>query len=195
MPRTQRQIVTIALAALVVAGAVTGGLVWHHKASPKHWLTVTPDVLYRSGLLRTHNLEYVIDRYGIKTVVNLIDPGSKNDAQLQEERRVTSEMGVRFVDLPMEPETPPSEAQMNEWLALLDDPENHPVLVHCKHGVIRTGMMVAMYEIEYLGRANQEAMAGTPDFGHDLYKPSREPMRDFILNYTPRSERQGLGGD
>jgi protein tyrosine/serine phosphatase len=193
--KSRRQIATIAVAALVLVGAVIGGLVWHHQASPNHFLTVTPGVLYRSGLLRSQNLEYVFDKYGIKTVVNLIDPGPKNAQQLGEEMRIAAERGVRFVDMPMVPETPPSDEQLASWLALIDDPSNHPVLVHCKHGVVRTGMMVAVYEVEYLDRENRDILEDIPMFGHDLYVPHRKPMRDFILGYTPRARAVSLGGD
>jgi protein tyrosine/serine phosphatase len=193
--KSRRQIATIAVAALVLVGAVIGGLVWHHQASPNHFLTVTPGVLYRSGLLRSQNLEYVFDKYGIKTVVNLIDPGPKNAQQLGEEMRIAAERGVRFVDMPMVPETPPSDEQLASWLALIDDPNNHPVLVHCKHGVVRTGMMVAVYEVEYLDRENRDILEDIPMFGHDLYVPHRKPMRDFILGYTPRARAVSLGGD
>jgi protein tyrosine/serine phosphatase len=102
---------------------------------------------------------------------------------------------VRFVDMPMVPETPPSDEQLASWLALIDDPSNHPVLVHCKHGVVRTGMMVAVYEVEYLDRENRDILEDIPMFGHDLYVPHRKPMRDFILGYTPRARAVSLGGD
>jgi protein tyrosine phosphatase (PTP) superfamily phosphohydrolase (DUF442 family) len=193
--KSRRQIATLAVAALVLVGAVAGGLVWHHKASPNHFLTVTPGVLYRSGLLRSQNLEYVFDKYGIKTIVNLIDPGPRNARQLEEEMRIAAEHGVRFVDMPIEPETPPDEDQLERWLALIDDASNHPVLVHCKHGVVRTGMMVAVYEVEYLDRPNPEVLEDLPMFGHELYVPHRKPMRDFILGYTPRAKAVSLGSD
>lgn len=193
--KSWRQIATLAVVALVLIGAVTGGLVWRHKTSPNHFLTVTPGVLYRSGLLRSQNLAYVFDEYGIKTIVNLIDPGPMNARQLEEEMRIAAERGVRFVDIPIEPETPPDEKQLARWLALIDDPANHPVLVHCKHGVVRTGMMVAAYEVEYLDRPNREVLEDLPMFGHELYVPHRKPMRDFILGYTPRAKVVSFGAD
>jgi len=193
MVKNRRQIAYAAAGALLLVGAIVGGLVWHHQASPNHFLTVTPGVLYRSGLLRSNNLEYVFEKYDIKTVVNLIDPGPKNAQQLAEEARISEARGVRFVDMPMEPETPPTPEQLDRWLGLLEDPSNHPMLVHCKHGVVRTGMMVAVYELEYLQGDNEEILEDAPMFGHDLYVPHRKPMRDFILGYTPRSKAVSLG--
>ena len=69
------------------------------------------------------------------------------------------------------------------------DAENLPVLVHCEHGVVRTGMLVAVYQMERLGQSNQRAIESLPMFGHDLFVPRRKPMRDFILGYEPRAER------
>jgi protein tyrosine/serine phosphatase len=173
----RRRVIIAVLVTLALAGGVTGGLVWHHKTSPKHFLTVEPGVLYRSGRLRTHNLEKVLDEYGIRTVVNLRDP-------LYEQRRVCQDRGVRVVDLPMRPETPPSEEQLEQWLALLDDPESRPILVHCEHGVVRTGMMVAIFEMEYARKDNRDALSDLPMFRSEPDVPER--MREFILNYEPR---------
>jgi protein tyrosine phosphatase len=43
-------------------------------------------------------------------------------------------------------------------LKLLDDPETYPVLLHCHAGLHRTGVMVAIYRMEYEGRSPAEAI-------------------------------------
>ena len=100
--------------------------------------------------------------------------------------RNASARGVRLVEIPLEAETPPTLEQVDRWLELFDDPQNLPVLVHCEHGVVRTGMMVAVYEMEHLGQSNAGAIADLPMFGHELDVPRRKPMRDFIAGYEPR---------
>jgi protein tyrosine/serine phosphatase len=65
----------------------------------------------------------------------------------------------------------------------MKNPENHPVLVHCTHGIIRTGMMTAIYEMELKGEGSRETFAGLPTFGHDW----EDNIREFILNYKPRA--------
>ena len=159
---------------LLPVGLTAAGLVWHHKSGPKHMLAVKPGILYRSGFLRPHNLRKVLEKYGIKTVVNLckVNPFGTGEREDQE-IRICKEQGVRFVRIPMEPEIPPTNEQVAHWLALIEDEENLPILVHCKHGVIRTGMMVAVYEMEVLKRKNRRVLAEIPTFGHDIQKPKR----------------------
>jgi protein tyrosine phosphatase (PTP) superfamily phosphohydrolase (DUF442 family) len=190
---SRRKLLLGASLGIGVAALVTLGLVAHHRAQPKHLLAVTPDVLYRSCVLRPHNLERVIDELSIRTVVNLLPTGSTSPEvarKLEAEARITRERGVQLVGIPLEAETPPTPAQVDRWLALFDDPANLPVLVHCEHGVVRTGMLVAVYEMEHLGRSNQGAIEALPMFGHELYVPRRKPMRDFILGYEPRAARR-----
>ncbi|NVM20800.1 MAG: tyrosine-protein phosphatase [Desulfobacterales bacterium] len=183
--RTSKIIATVFALAIIVAA----GSGYHHKTKPRHFLTVTPGVFYRSAYLRPDNLEKVLERYKIKTVVNLIGQDNpEKKTRLQNERRICREKGVKLVEMPMPVETPPTPDQLSAWLALLDSVEDHPILVHCMHGVVRTGMMAAVYEIEYLNKNNEEVLSGLPMFGHDLYMPKRKPMRDFILGYRKKTE-------
>jgi hypothetical protein len=91
----------------------------------------------------------------------------------------------------MEPETPPRPEQVERWISLLGDPERLPILVHCKHGVVRTGMMVAVYQLEYGATDNEAILWGLPMFGHDLEGPHRAPMREFIRGYQPTGRPLG----
>jgi tyrosine-protein phosphatase SIW14 len=185
----RKRLFQLFVAVLVLSVLVAGGAVWYHKTRPYHFLTVTPGVLYRSGTLQPHNLEKMIERYGIKTVVNLrpLPKQSKPDWYI-EEAGICRLKGVKLVNIPMLGNTPPSEEQLAQWLTLLDNKENLPILVHCAQGVIRSGIMVAIYEMEYLKKDNERTLAELPMFGHELYVPKRKRMREFILNYVPRRE-------
>lgn len=185
----RRRIAVYVLSALTAGALLAVGLVWQHSRQPKHLLTVADGILYRSGLLRSENLEKVLDEYGIRTVVSLVNHDSDRAARVVEESRTCRERGIRFVDMPMNANSPPTPEQVAQWLALLDDEENWPILVHCRHGVVRTGMMVAVYEMEYEGKGNQQVLRELPRFGHDFDTPRSKPVRDFILDYTPRAKR------
>ena len=95
--------------------------------------------------------------------------------------------GARLVDLPMEPEMPATQDQIRAWLRIMDDPANLPVLVHCQHGVIRTGMMVAVFQVARRGVLPEQAYEDMPRFGHDFDRPWRRPIRDLILGLEPGS--------
>ena len=170
--------------ALVALGVVGGTVAFHFATRIYHFEAGEEGVLYRSGLLEPAELERAIEAYGIRTVVSLIDLGSEREA-VAEEARIVEARGLRFVELAMEVETPPTPAQLATWLDLLADPERHPVLVHCKHGVVRTGMLVAAYQIEAGATDNEAVLRALPMFGHDLDAPYRKPMRDFVRGYRP----------
>ncbi len=184
----QRPIRRLILAVLVVGAAVAAGLVWQHQASPRHFLEVTPGVLYRSATLRPANLEKVITRYGIRTVVNLrpADPQAPPE-WYRAEAAVCRKLGVELVTLPLDDYQVPSTELAARWIALLRQKDRLPVLVHCKYGVVRTGFMVAIYEIEFFGKDPHQAVADMPAFGHDLSKPELKPIRDMVLGFEPRT--------
>jgi tyrosine-protein phosphatase SIW14 len=177
---------------LAVVALTSGAGVYHHKTSPEHFAVVEDGVLYRSALLTPGNLNKVLDRYGIKTVVDLsvyLDP-KREDLHQQEARRCR-EKGVVWIPLSMPVEKPPTGEQISQWLDLLKNPENHPILVHCTHGVVRTGMMVAIYEMELKKEDNRQVFSRLPTFGHEW----EEEIREFILNYDPRMQAKKYTGN
>lgn len=174
--------------AVVLLG--TAGLIARHRLGPKHLMTVTPGVLYRSGQLTPDQLEDVVDRHGIRTVVNLrsVNERARGDWYAREAERL-ERLGVRLVDLPMNTGFPPGEDALAGWLAVLEDAEAAPVLVHCEYGVVRTGIMVAVYEVERLGRSSDEALARFELFGRELDEPIRSRIDAWLAGYVPRGPR------
>jgi predicted protein tyrosine phosphatase len=71
---------------------------------------------------------------------------------------------------------------------VLDDAANRPALVHCWQGVKRTGMMVAIYKMEYLRMDNERAIAELPAFGREL-EDFAEADREMLRRYVPRWRR------
>lgn len=137
------------LASLGVVAAVLTGvtIAIRHVSETMVWErfdTVKPGVLYRSGQLSTDQLRDAIDRYGIRTVVNF----QVRDRTLAAEEALVQSMGMKFVDLPMPGDGFGEEEQFREFLKLVDDPANRPVLIHCAAGTCRTGAAVALYRFE-----------------------------------------------
>ena len=181
--RFRRRWVILSLAGVLLLAGLSG-LAWSEwqKARWNRFNTVSGGVLYRSGRLSPEVLAEAVALHGLRTVVDLT-PATGEDALLHaEEGKVLSATGVRYVEMPIPGDDSPSPEQVEAWLALLADEGSRPILVHCKHGVHRTGQMVAAYEIEYLGKSSEQALEDAPLHGHRL-KPS---MREFILGYLPR---------
>ena len=174
----------VALVGLVLA--VAGAATWLALRPPFfHWVEVVPGKFYRSGLLRA-DLGRAIDRYGLKTVVNVRSVADRaKDDWYEEEKRITAEKGVRLVDVPLEGGMPPDPAQVAVLLALFDDPASMPVLVHCRHGEVRSAAVEALYRREYLGESGEEALAHVSRQKSGL-ATEYPKIAEFVRGYVPR---------
>ncbi len=158
------------LAVALLIASVAGYCIWRHKTL-YHFAEVEPGVLYRSGSMSPNGLVLAHSICGFKTIVNL---RGHNEIQADEKRWRTNELlfakkhGVKVVDMPLECEQPPSAEMERRFLNLFDSPENLPVLVHCEFGVIRTGMMIALFEVRRKGRKADDVFMDLPMFGHSL---------------------------
>ena len=84
---------------------------------------------------------------------------------------------------------------IDKFLKVMDDPANYPVLVHCKAGLHRTGVIVAVYRMEYQGYSPRAAMYDTKanGFGQFSGTSADEYISQYILNYQP-GQRRKIGG-
>ena len=97
---------------------------------------------------------------GVKTVVNLRDNHSDDDEigklPLKAHRIeiFTGNMKVKYV---------------KDFLAVLDDTNAVPVLVHCQHGADRTGTMCAMYRVLRQGWEPEAAIREMKEGGYGFH--------------------------
>jgi len=80
---------------------------------------------------------------GIDTVVRL----STGEEFIAGERERVEALGMHFVSLPWRAADVPTPAQVAAFLGLLHDHPERTVFVHCREGVDRTGVMVALYRV------------------------------------------------
>lgn len=167
---------------LVSIALVTGGLVSWHKTM-YHFEAVAPGKLYRSGTLSTLGLEIGRRLYGIKTIINLRSQAEMQQDWYRREETFARVNGINLVDIPMIVDTPPSPRQIDQFLSVVTNPDMLPALVHCEMGVIRTGMMVAVYRIAVLREPNKQVIEELSMFGRTFRR--RPAVKEFILNYKP----------
>ena len=138
---------------------IVGGFVWHHKTQPYHFQVVEPGILYRSGWMKPGDTDKIMNKYGIRTVVNLCMPDESTYLEnYKDEQRICQKNDVTIIHIPMPGNTPPAEEQTALWLNLLNDKNRLPILVHCAQGATRTGVMVAVYQMEFLGKDNRKTL-------------------------------------
>lgn len=167
--RRQRRLYAFvaAWAILVCAG---GCIAWYYPPAPAFG-TVVSGVLYRSGQPGADALRVLQRRYGIRTVVNLRSPIKlENDALAQQEIAFARGNDMKFVNLPYGGPSPATEVE--EFLAIVSDPANRPVLVHCAAGKDRAGVMVAAYRIRKQGWSLSKALEEMKSLG---FEPEKKP--------------------
>ncbi len=81
------------------------------------------------------------------------------------------------------------DEDVKRFLQLVRDPNNQPVLLHCKHGADRTGMMVAIYRVVEQGWSKQAAIAEMTQGGFG-YHPIWSNLIRYIENMDTPSLNQ-----
>ena len=77
-----------------------------------------------------------------------------------------------------------------EFVKIVDDPKNRPVLVHDSQGVIREGMIVAVWQMERMGYDQNGCMSEFNWFGHSAKPEVQKVVQKFIQNYVRQSDRE-----
>ncbi len=63
----------------------------------------------------------------------------------------------------------PEEEDVVEFLRIVRDPANQPLLVHCQHGADRTGMMIAIERMVIEGWSREDAIREMVDGGYGFH--------------------------
>jgi len=172
---------------------------------------VTSGRVYRSGQMTVEGFTDAVARYHLRTIINfqdeLPDPEIRRsflDGSSVPESELCRRLGVRYVYLPPDlilrrriPHDRP--LAVDRFLALMDDPSTYPVLLHCRAGLHRTGVMTAVYRMEYDGWTPAEAIRELKanGFGYLACTSANDYITQYILNYRRgirvRPEAEGIG--
>jgi len=131
------------LAVLVLLAILSGAGFVIHLAARHNFHSVSDGRVYRSGQMSGDSLEETIRSVGIKTVVNLRGDHADSD-WYRDEIDTAQRMGVRHFDFDLSASEVVSDAEMERILATIDHAAK-PVLIHCKNGADRSGLVGALY--------------------------------------------------
>ena len=195
--RLTRWALGLSIAAALIAVPLT-----YYRASYAHakrLREVTPSKFYRCGQLTAEGFRDAFERYHIRTVINLqneapdpLMPETYMDEPSVRESQLCAEHGVRYVFLHpdlLPPTSGPDEQPkvVAEFLEIADDPEAYPILLHCKAGLHRTGLLTAIYRMEYeawsLAAAVRELDAN--GFGKNCHTGNQ-----YLIQYLQRFRRR-----
>jgi protein tyrosine phosphatase (PTP) superfamily phosphohydrolase (DUF442 family) len=187
--------------AVVVLVAVLPFVHYRYEyARGKRLREVTPGRVYRSGQMNALGFREARDRHGVRTVLCLRDDDPDPDVDLGflpgggtvKESDLCRELGLRFVfiapDLVSRRDVAGRRPEAIErFLEVMDDPASYPVLIHCNAGLNRTGVLVAVYRMEYEGWSRAEAFRETLDngFGRSQCTTANDYIKQYVLTYQP----------
>jgi protein tyrosine phosphatase (PTP) superfamily phosphohydrolase (DUF442 family) len=190
------------LAILMIVGLVAIPFAyyrWQYEHS-KRLRVVVDGKVYRSGQLTADGLDDAIDRFGFRTIINFQD--ELPDPELKPgltESEFCRRRGIRYVFLPPDLR---DHWLANNWqpdattqfLAIMDDPASYPVLLHCRAGLHRTGILTAVYRMEYQGWSLLQAVHELEDngFGRDPCSVRNDYILEYLLNFHPRRSRRAV---
>ena len=177
-PRVRRRFRRIALG--LALGLVCLAVVFRNPWFRGNRGVVAPGLVYRSAQPVGDWAARVRDEH-LATVLNLRG-GSDADPWYRAEVEATRKLGVDFFDLPMSATVRPPRGQLLAVLDLLDRCR-YPLLIHCKSGSDRTGLVSALYLMSRAGEGPGAAeRAFSVYYGHIPLLGTRhlhEPLREY----------------
>lgn len=138
------------------------------------------DALYRGAQPLTGYAKK-LGELGVKTVVNL----RGEDEISRDEQQEAETAGLRYFNISMPGLSAPSDEQVSRVLAIIDNPENQPVFIHCKRGSDRTGTIAAVYRISHEGWNAERAITEAKRYGMSW---AEFGMRGYISGYYKQQQ-------
>ena len=133
------------------------------------------DNYYRGGQPQARHFP-ALKEMGIRTIVNLRKDGPK------EEESLAKQAGMNYFYLPLSSRRPATQTEVDEFLKIVDDPENWPVYVHCAAGKHRTGGMTAVYRMTNDGWTADMAFAEMKKYGFYSFL-THGSWKKFVYKY------------
>jgi|SRR5687768_14203943 protein tyrosine phosphatase (PTP) superfamily phosphohydrolase (DUF442 family) len=175
--------------ALVVLACV---FVWWQWFMTYHLEVVQEGVLYRDGNRGMREFRNAVRKVQPKTVVCLIDDNELADQSkpmFAQEVEFLKDRNIKLERVKVQLGGWPTEDEINQFIDIMSDKNNHPVLLHCAQGVRRTGMMVAAYQEAVLGYTDEQAEAAIEWFGRKPTSATIAEVKKFIRAYDGKSRK------
>ena len=156
--------------------------------------TITEGKVYKSAVIPPDEIESYVNKYHIKSIVDLRMPGTndlvlnpENPSELQAEKNAVSKIGgVNYFSNPSE--QVPNDKNIATFTKIMDNKDNYPVLIHCYHGTGRAEMYSALFRIEYEKFTNEDARKGVRTLIKFSSFDDGTPKGEYLKGYKSRSE-------
>jgi protein tyrosine/serine phosphatase len=187
MPRYLATVFALFIIALLVGGTL--GYASYRNSQMRNLRVVEESVLYRSGQLTLSGLQRVVNDYRIKTVISLRDSDANEKAAVTREENWCRKEEINYYRFPPQHWSAvdgpaPVEENVQQFRAIVADPANYPILVHCFAGIHRTGAYCAVFRMEQQHWTNEAAIAEMRACGYFNLK-DEEDILGYLESYRP----------
>jgi protein tyrosine/serine phosphatase len=138
---------------------------------------VEDGAVYRSGQLSGAELSSRIRENGILTIINLRG-NNAGSPWYDDEIKASTAAGVQHIDFPLSADQELTREEVVQLAKFLER-SNRPILIHCKAGADRSGLVSALYKLLIRRRPPEEAAAQLSfRYGHFPWLGSRTVAMD-----------------
>ena len=179
MKRSHKITVPILSLSLIVIG---GYIVYILETSNFH--TITPAEAYRSAQLSDKKLEYYIKQNHIKSILNL--RGGSSDMQwYRDEISMSAKYKVTHYDVTLSSSREPSTDDIKKIIEIFKSAPR-PILIHCKAGADRSGLVAAMWKVFVDKEPKSEAKKQLSIFFGHIPVGGTYAMDHFFYKWNPQ---------
>ena len=175
LARLKRSLATLALALGLTGGGI--GAYWGALQYQGNFHAVDAGMLYRSAQLSRSEFAAAARDYGIKSVLNLRGAHA-GQSWYDEEIAAAGELGLAHYDIGLSAKRIVTAGQIGEVLDILRRAPK-PLLIHCRSGSDRSGLVAALYRFALAGATAEEAASELSLlYGHFPYLTNRTVAMD-----------------
>jgi protein tyrosine/serine phosphatase len=177
----------------VLLSAAAIGSYWGVLQYEGNLHAVSAGVLYRSAQLSRNETRWAVRQYAIKSVLNLRGAHA-GQRWYDDEIAASGELGLAHFDYPLSSKRFVTSQQIEEILDIVRAAPK-PLLIHCKSGADRSGLVAALYRYSETGASAADAdRVLSLVYGHFPYLMSRTGAMDdsfwaFVHNSARASAR------